>query len=230
MLRRLRPMLLALSLVVPGWATAAQSVPDGFVDVGQTIPGVVIDARYAGHENFMGRPVRGYHAGKVFLSREAAAALAVVQRQLAASGMALKLFDGYRPQRAVDDFMAWTQDASDTAQKQIYYPHVAKDRLVPDGYIAAKSGHSRGSTIDLTIVRLHDGGEATELDMGSPWDFFGPVSHPSSTAVSEEARTNRMLLRVLMIGAGFKPLEEEWWHFTLRDEPYPDTYFDFPVE
>lgn len=208
----------------------AQAAPDGFVDVGEMIPGVVIEARYAGSENFMGRPVRGYRADKVLLSREAAVALADVQRQLAANGMGLKLFDGYRPQRAVDDFMAWTRDANDTVQKQTYYPNVAKDRLVPDGYIAAKSGHSRGSTVDLTIVRLLEDGHIEELDMGSPWDFFGPVSHPSSTAVSEEARANRMLLRVLMIGAGFKPLEEEWWHFTLRDEPYPDTYFDFPVE
>lgn len=221
--------LVLVVLLLPARASSGDT-PDGFVSVADFIPGVVVDARYAGAENFMGRPVDGYHANKVFLSQEAAEALAGVQRQLAANGLALKLFDGYRPQRAVDHFMAWTKDVKDTLNKAAYYPDLRKDQLVPGGYIAEKSGHTRGSTVDLTIVRRLDDGSYQELDMGSPWDFFGPVSHPSSTAVSGQARVNRMLLRTLMMAAGFRPLEEEWWHFTLQDEPYPETYFDFPVE
>lgn len=190
----------------------------------------MIEARYAGDRNFMARPVDGYKAGKVMLSREAAEALRQVQANLVANGMTLKVFDGYRPQRAVDHFMRWVDDPADTVNKTAYYPDVAKSQLVPEGYIARKSGHSRGSTIDLTIARAVASGAHQEVDMGSSWDFFGPISHPMSPLVSGEARVNRMLLRSQMLAAGFAPYEAEWWHFTLRNEPYPDTYFNFPVE
>lgn len=226
----MRFLAFAFSAVLLTFRANSSDLPDGFVSAADFIPGVVVDARYAGDENFMGRRVDGYYANTVLLTRQAAVALAGVQQQLAAGGMALKLFDGYRPQRAVDHFMAWTKDANDTINKPDYYPDLRKDQLVPGGYIAEKSGHTRGSTVDLTIVRLLDDGSYQELDMGSPWDFFGPISHPSSAAVPEQARVNRMLLRTLMMAAGYRPLEEEWWHFTLQDEPYPDTYFDFPVE
>jgi D-alanyl-D-alanine dipeptidase len=201
----------------------------GFVEIREAVPGVVVDLRYLGDDNFVGAPVDGYAAERCYLTAEAAQALGRVQHELAHLGLGLKVFDAYRPQRAVDHFMRWAEDLDDTAMKSRYYPDVAKAHLFRDGYIAAKSGHSRGSTVDLTIVAL-DGGAPVELDMGTPWDFFGPRSWPSSREVTPQQRANRMLLQALMIKHGFRPLAEEWWHFTLEDEPYPDTYFDFVVE
>ncbi|WP_262691390.1 M15 family metallopeptidase [Kordiimonas aestuarii] len=226
----MRQLILGVLLMVIGPGANASPAEEGFVDLEVYIPGIVVEARYAGDENFMGRPVQGYHAGKAFMSREAAEKLTVIQKRLSDCGLTLKVFDAYRPQRAVDDFMAWTKDTGDTLGKARYYPDVAKDDLVPHGYIAEKSGHTRGSTIDLTIAAHGEDGRLFELDMGSPWDFFGPVSHALSKEVSMQQRANRMLLRSLMTDHGFKPYEAEWWHFTLADEPYPDTYFDFPVE
>ncbi|NVJ97619.1 MAG: M15 family metallopeptidase [Alphaproteobacteria bacterium] len=218
-----------ISCVAAGPKVSAEA-PDGFVDLASFVPGVVVEARYAGNDNFVGAPVDGYVAAKAYLSIEAATALRLVQHQLQAQGLTLKVFDGYRPQRAVDHFMRWVKDDADTMNKDRFYPDISKTRLVPEGYIAEKSGHSRGSTVDLTIARVTVDGEVIELDMGSPWDFFGPISHPSSHNITDEARANRMLLRIQMLAAGFKPYEAEWWHFTLRHEPYPDTYFDFPVK
>jgi len=217
-----------LVLLSTAYARAADS-PD-LVDLAAHIPGIIVDARYAGAENFIGEPIDGYEAPKVLLSRPAAEALKRVQAQLKAEGLTLMVFDGYRPQSAVDHFMRWIEDTGDTRNKAAYYPNVAKNRLVPDGYIARQSGHSRGSTVDLTIARLVDGGSTEPLDMGSPWDFFGAISHPSSTVVSSEARANRMLLRVMMMSAGFRPYDAEWWHFTLAAEPYPNSYFNVPVK
>jgi D-alanyl-D-alanine dipeptidase len=211
-------------------SVGAAPAHEGFVDLAEHIPGIVIEARYAGHENFMARPVNGYNAPKAFMSREAADRLKLIQKRLADCGLTLKVFDAYRPQRAVDNFMEWTEDESDTVAKARYYPEVAKDQLVPEGYIARKSGHTRGSTIDLTIAAYTEEGQLLELDMGSPWDYFGPISHALSLKVNMQQRANRTLLRSLMVDHGFKPYEAEWWHFTLKDEPYPDTYFDFPVE
>ena len=152
-----------------------------------------------------------------------------MQAQLAPIGRGLKVFDAYRPQRAEDHFVRWAEDLADTKMKARYYPDVDKANLFRDGYIAAKSGHSRGSTVDLTIVSLN-AGEPIELDMGTGWDHFGPKSWPSSREVTTQQRANRMLLQSLMVKHGFRPLAEEWWHFTLVDEPFPDTYFDFVVE
>ena len=149
-----------------------------------------------------------------------------MQQVLAADGLGLKVFDAYRPQRAVDDFMRWAADPDDTTMKATYYPNVDKSDLIPKGYIAARSGHSRGSTVDVTLARLTDG---RELDMGGPFDYFDPLSWPSSMRVTAAQYRNRMKLREVMTRHGFEPLREEWWHFTLRSEPYPDTYFDFPV-
>ena len=203
---------------------------DGFVDLIEHIPGIVVETRYAGDENFLGRPVAGYNAAKSLMTREAADALLGVQADLALMGYTLKVFDSYRPQRAVDDFMGWIQDSSDVTKKADYYPEINKDQLVPEGYIAERSGHTRGSTIDLTVATVGDSGVVTELDMGSPWDFFGPISHALNTNIPEKAQENRALLRRLMLKHGFKPNEAKWWHFTLTHEPYPDTYFDFVVE
>ncbi|SDD56727.1 MULTISPECIES: M15 family metallopeptidase [Kordiimonas] len=229
-MRTLANLVMGVAMALAGCVTALAAPPDGFVDLEAYIPGIVVEARYAGNHNFVGQPIDGYEAPKVFLSVEAANALKTAQHRLAAQGMTLKVFDGYRPQRAVDHFMRWVSDANDTKNKAAYYPDVAKHRLVREGYIAEKSGHSRGSTLDLTIAHIMPDGSVQELDMGSPWDFFGPISHPSSKAVSDDARANRMLLRMSMLAAGFKPYEAEWWHFTLTREPYPNTYFDFPVE
>lgn len=202
---------------------------EGFVDVSVAVPGIIVTARYAGSENFIGRPITGYEANKVVVSKPVAAALAMVQAELVAEGLSVKLFDGYRPQRAVDHFMRWVTDESDVKNKAVYYPHVDKSNLVKLGYIAEKSGHSRGGSVDLTIVYRGRDGNWTELDMGSPWDLFDEKSHAGSTLVDPSARENRNKLADLMIKHGFKPYSEEWWHFTLAEEPYPDTYFDFPI-
>lgn len=201
-------------------------VPAGFVDIGTVVPGIVVDVRYATADNFVGAPVTGYEAARIYLTVAAAQALRDVQQDLAASGLGLKVFDGYRPQRAVDHFVRWAQDLDDTRMKSDYYPAVAKQNLFSDGYIAARSGHSRGSTVDLTLIRLTDG---QELDMGSPWDFFDPVSWPSSDGVTPAQYANRMQLREAMLKHGFAPLTTEWWHFTHENEPYPATYFDFAI-
>jgi len=203
---------------------------EGFVDVRDEVPGVVATARYAGGDNFIGAPIDGYHADKVIVSKPVAAALAKVQAEITSDGLSLKFFDGYRPQRAVDHFMRWIDDADDVKNKADYYPNVAKADLVELGYIAEKSGHSRGGSVDLTIVRRNGAGDWVELDMGSSWDLFDAKSHAGSTMVDETARANRILLANIMIKHGFKPYSEEWWHFTLADEPYPDTYFDFPIK
>lgn len=202
---------------------------EGFVDVSLAVPGVIVEPRYAGHDNFVGSPVNGYDAEKVVVSKEVAAALANVQAELVEEGMALKLFDGYRPQRAVDHFMRWIDDDADTRMKDKYYPDIDKSALVPLGYIAEKSGHSRGGSVDLTIMIRTDGGWQ-EMDMGSHWDLFDERSHGASELVSVEAQRNRKILTDLMVRNGFKPYSEEWWHFTLDPEPYPGTYFDFPIK
>lgn len=203
---------------------------EGFVDAAKAVPGVIIDARYAGSNNFIGEPITGYEAAKVVVSVEVAAALAKVQAALAAEGRALKLFDGYRPQRAVDHFMRWIADPSDTRKKAEYYPDIAKGDLVKLGYIAEKSGHSRGGSVDLTIVERAADGSWQELDMGSPFDLFDVRSHGDSTLVSEQAQANRKMFADLMIKHGFRPYAEEWWHFTINPEPYPKTYHNFPIK
>lgn len=196
------------------------------VDVATIIPGLAVDMRYAGSENFVGRPIVGYEAPVCLLTSRAADALDKVQTQLKAFGLGLKVFDCYRPTVAVADFVAWAKDMSDQKRKAAQYPNVDKSRLFELGYIAERSGHSRGSTVDLTIVDLAMG---AEIDMGGAYDLFDTRSWPSDMSVSAAARANRMLLQELMADAGFRPLKEEWWHFTLNGEPYPETYFDFPI-
>lgn len=203
---------------------------DGFVDVADAVPGIVATARYAGTDNFIGKPITGYETDKVVVSKQAASALAKVQAELTSEGLSLKLFDGYRPQRAVDHFMRWIADAQDTKNKAAFYPDVNKADLVRLGYIAEKSGHSRGGSVDLTIVQREESGNWVELDMGSPWDLFDERSHAGSTLINAAAQANREKLAKLMIKHGFKPYPEEWWHFTIDPEPYPDTYFDFPIK
>ena len=183
-----------------------------FVLLADAVPDAILEIRYYATYNCV--------------TREAAAALKQVSDDLKAQGYRLKIYDAYRPQKAVTHFMYWALDAEDARMKEYFYPELEKDVLFPLGYIAEHSGHSRGSTVDLT---LFDMTTEKEVDMGGTFDYFGELSHPDYTGITEEQYANRMLLREAMLKHGFKPLAEEWWHFTLKDEPYPDTYFTFPV-
>ena len=199
---------------------------DGFVSVSDVIPDVLLDIRYYSTYNFVGERIDGYEAPIALLTREAAEALRHVSDDLRGR-FRLVIYDGYRPQRAVDHFARWAEDLSADAMKPIFYPDVDKRELFERGFIARRSGHSRGSTVDLTLLE-----EATGhlLDMGGPFDFFGELSHPDFTgALTPAQHENRMLLQRAMLARGFRPLSTEWWHFTLNGEPYPDTYFTFPV-
>ena len=211
-----------------GWCRpAAPSLPDGFVYLDKAIPGLVIDLRYVTNNNFVGQPIDGYRHGHVILSAPGAAALSDVQARLRRFGLELKVFDAYRPQRAVDHFVRWGKDLDDQRTKSDYYPDIPKEDLFKQGYIASRSSHSRGSTVDVTIVYRDEAGAIRELDMGSRFDFFDPISWPDSLGISAQQRANRVLLRSLMMANGFVPYGQEWWHFTLKAEPYPNTYFDF---
>lgn len=200
--------------------------PDGFVAVHERLPDVLLDIRYATTYNFIGQRIDGYEAPIALLTREAADVLALVVQDMRARGLRLVIWDTYRPQRAVDHFVRWAQDLSADRMKPIFYPDVNKTELFDKGFIARRSGHSRGSTVDLTLLDEQTG---QLLDMGGPFDFFGELSHPDYPHLSAQQKANRLLLREAMLSRGFRPLSTEWWHFTLRDEPYPDTYFDFPV-
>ncbi|HEY1266223.1 MAG TPA: M15 family metallopeptidase [Candidatus Binatia bacterium] len=200
---------------------------DGFVDVKEFIPSVHLNIRYYTTDNFVGSRIDGYDAPKCLLTREAAAALKSVQAELARNRQSLKIFDCYRPQHAVDHFIRWAKDLSDQKTKPKYYPSIDKESLFRDGYLAAKSGHSRGSTLDLTIIDLASN---RELDMGTAFDFFDLLSHTLNSRITKSQQDNRLALKSAMERNGFKNLEEEWWHFTLKSEPYPDTYFDFKVK
>jgi D-alanyl-D-alanine dipeptidase len=200
--------------------------PDTFVDVASIAPGLLVEMRYATAHNFVGAPIEGYDKPICYVTRPAASALAQVVKDLEPRGLTLKAFDCYRPQRAVAHFVRWARNLRDEKMKAEFYPQVEKSTLFRDGYIAARSGHSRGSTIDLTVASRADG---KGLDMGTPFDFFSPHSWPSDRHVGAEAQQNRALLAQAMARRGFRPYDKEWWHFTLRHEPYPETYFDFPV-
>ena len=206
-------------------AAVAQAPPGALVDAATVVPALIVDMRYAGAHNFVGRPIPGYEAARCWLTQPAGAALGEVARDLAPRGLVLKVFDCYRPARAVASFMRWARDLNDTAGKAEFYPQIDKRALFRDGYIAARSGHSRGSTVDLTLARA----DGSELEMGTPFDFFSPRSGPSDNSVGAEAQANRALLAQAMQKRGFRPYDKEWWHFTLRHEPYPQMYFNFPV-
>jgi D-alanyl-D-alanine dipeptidase len=201
---------------------------EGFVLITDVIPDAILEVRYYSTFNFVGERINAYEAPVAYLTKEAAAALKNVSDDLMAQGYRIKIYDAYRPQTAVDHFKAWAEDLEATEMKPYFYPEVDKSELFDKGYIAAKSGHSRGSTVDLTIVNMMTG---REVDMGGGFDYFGELSHPDYTAtLTQEQIDNRMILREAMVKNGFRPLPEEWWHFTLENEPYPETYFDFPVD
>jgi zinc D-Ala-D-Ala dipeptidase len=208
----------------------AGTMSKGFVYADEMIPDLRLDLRYAGTHNFVGEPIDGYRKARCIMTEEAAQALKKVQEELRPFGLGIKVFDAYRPQMAVDHFVRWAGNVQDVRMKAEFYPDVDKRDLFKDGYIAAKSGHSRGSTVDLTIVSLGGGDEGRELDMGSAFDFFGRSSWPDSLQVAATPRAHRLLLRMVMEKHGFKPYPQEWWHFTLKGEPWPETYFNFPVQ
>ncbi len=223
----------------------------GFVDIKEIIPQIELDIRYYGSHNFLGEKVDGYLAPKCILTKEAAEALLGVQRDIEPFGFTLKIYDCYRPQRAVDHFVRWAKKIENTKTKKEFYPTVDKQNLFKDGYIDSKSSHSRGSTVDLTIVPLpvpeqeeYTPGQKlyecyltsekrfkdNSIDMGTGFDCFHELSHTANKKISRQQKINRLLLKTLMEKHGFKNYELEWWHYTLKNEPYPNTYFDFPVE
>jgi D-alanyl-D-alanine dipeptidase len=240
---------LVLALPRPGCATGY--APPVFVDVTHVVPGVHLDIRYFTSHNFVGARVDGYRAPKCLLTRHAAEALRGVQKDLQPFGLSLKIYDCYRPQSAVNHFVRWAKDVNDAKTKKEFYPDIDKRNLFRDGYIAEKSGHSRGSTVDLTIIVA--GGPEQEtytpgqplfecylpadkrfrdnsIDMGTGFDCFSEVSHTVYGGIGAGQRINRLLLKALMEKHGFVNYDKEWWHYTLKDEPFPDTYFDFAVE
>lgn len=263
---RLAAALLALATLVPaapaasaapspqdghGAGTAQEpSAPEEFVALSDAAPTVLQEIRYPTRHNFVGDRVDGYRQPMCIVTRDTAKALSVAQHSFLRKGYSLKVYDCYRPQRAVDHFVAWAKDLDDERMKEEFYPRVEKDRLFEDGYIAEKSGHSRGSTVDLTLVRLpakptrpYRPGEPlvscfapksvrfpdNSIDMGTGYDCFDTLSHTLDPRIKGKQRANRMLLKNTLERAGFTNLPEEWWHFTLKDETFPDTFFDFPV-
>lgn len=202
-------------------------IPEGFVSVSDSIPDMDVELRYYGSNNFVGRRIEGYRANKLILTEAAAKALNRVHEELQMQNLCLKVYDGYRPQRAVNHFIRWAKDLGDTINKSQFYPYVKKKNLFKKGYIASRSGHSRGSTVDLTII---DGNTGEPLDMGSPFDYFGRESWVDYDRLTEKQKANRQLLQNIMRKHGFRGYSKEWWHFTLRWEPFPKTYFDFPIE
>lgn len=245
---RVLPVIVLLSLLVaesvaqPGArtdsVTVVQTRPDMFVRLAAVDSTIRQDMRYYGVRNFVGRPIPGYEAPQCWLTRPAAEALSRVQDDLRPFGLTLLVFDCFRPQRAVDHFVRWARDIRDTATKRAYYPTVPKGALFGEGYIASRSGHSRGSTVDLTIIpvesrALASGGgceETLPLPMGTGYDCFHPRSHTAHADMAPQVRANRLLLKTAMERRGFRNYPKEWWHFTLRGEPFPETFFDVPVE
>ena len=200
--------------------------PSGFVLLADFVPGIVQEIRYYSTYNFVGDRVDGYEEPVALMSREAARALKAVAGEVNAQGYRLKIFDAYRPACAVRHFVLWGVEDLDLRMKPYFYPDLEKQELFKQGYIASQSSHSRGSAVDLTLLDMRTG---REVDMGSPFDLFSEASHPDSRAVTDEQYENRMFLQAAMVRNGFAPIDCEWWHFALKDEPYPDIYFEFPV-
>lgn len=219
-------LILAVALSVLIAAEAADSDTADFVLLSEVVPDAILEIRYYSTYNFVGERIDGYKEPVALLSREAAEALRAVSDDLLPRGYRLKVYDAYRPQSAVDHFLRWAQNLDDTRMKSYFYPELDKSVLFSQGYVSSKSGHSRGSTVDLTLFDISSG---REVDMGGTFDYFGERSHSDYAGISEEQRANRMILRDVMLAHGFKGISTEWWHYTLIDEPYKNSYFDFPV-
>ena len=249
--------LLAIAAVALGAPTAApaakkpKKAPAAFVSLHDVAPSILLDIRYFTRHNFIGRRIHGYRAPLCILTRDAAEGLARVQEAVVAQGYTLKVYDCYRPQRAVNDFVRWARRLRDRRMKREFYPRVDKSRLFADGYIAERSGHSRGSTMDLTLVALPAKRQPrwtrgrfglvncfapyderfpdNTIDMGTGYDCFDTLAHTLDPRIQGVQRENRLRLKTAMEAAGFTNYENEWWHYTLANEPFPDTFFDFPV-
>ena len=200
--------------------------PSGFVLLSDYVPNIIQEIRYYSTYNFIGERIDGYEEPCAILSIEAARALKAVSNELFVQGYRIKVFDAYRPACAVKQFVLWGIEDQDIRMKPYFYPDLQKQDLFAEGYIAKLSSHSRGSTVDLTLLDMKTG---KEVDMGSPFDLFSEKSHPDYRGITDEQYENRMLLQHVMVRNGFVPIDCEWWHFTLKNEPYPDTYFEFPV-
>ena len=205
---------------------AAKNDASGFVLLSDYVPSIVQEIRYYSTYNFIGERIDGYEQPCAIITKEAARALKAVSNEMNVKGYRLKIFDAYRPATAVKHFVLWGIEDLDQRMKPFFYPNLEKTALFELGYIASQSSHSRGSTVDLTLLDMQTG---KEVDMGSPFDYFSEESHPDYKGVTEEQFENRMLLQNVMIKHGFEPIDCEWWHFTLKNEPYPSTYFEFPV-
>lgn len=203
------------------------NLPEGFVYLSDIVPDIIQDIRYYSTYNFVGTRVDSYEAPIAINTKEAALALKKVSDDLLKKGYVLKVFDAYRPQSSVAHLVRWANDLKDQKNKDIFYPDLDKDLIIKDGYIAPTSGHSRGSVVDLTLVDRITG---QELDMGTPFDFFGVKSHHGTDLISELQTKNRNILKDAMLKHGFELLPEEWWHYKLADEPFPETFFDFPIK
>ncbi len=226
----IKPILIASFFFILLTAHAQQGsnrLPNGFVYVKDIIPHLEVDLRYCGHHNFIGKPIQGYLEPQTILTKKATEALAKVEKELNKNNMGLKIFDAYRPQAAVNHFVKWANDPKDTLGKSEFYPTEDKRFLFKRGYIASKSGHSRGSTVDLTIIMLDS---KKEIDMGSSFDFLGEISGHSYPNLSAQQLKNRKTLKSVMEKYGFRAYSKEWWHYTLNNEPFKDKYFDFPVQ
>jgi D-alanyl-D-alanine dipeptidase len=247
-------LLIITVLIWPQFAHAcnvSDKMPDAFVDIQKVIPEVILDIRYYSPHNFVGERVDGYLAPKCFLTKDATQALSNVRKDLAPYSLSLKIYDCYRPQRAVDHFVRWAKEAENTKTMREFYPTIDKRNLFKDGYIDSKSGHSRGSTVDLTIVPSPAPGQANyipgqklsechlpaekrfgdnSIDMGTGFDCFHELSNTANANIGRQQKINRLLLKSLMEKHGFRNYDKEWWHYTLKNEPYPDTYFNFVIE
>ena len=197
-----------------------------FVVLADFVPHIVQEIRYHSTYNFIGDRIDGYEEPCALLTKEAARALKQAANELMVQGYRLKVFDAYRPACAVRHFVLWGLEDQDIRMKPYFYPDLQKQELFAKGYIASQSSHSRGSTVDVTLLDMKTGKEA---DMGSPFDFFGEISHPDCRTITREQYENRMTLQRVMLRCGFEALDCEWWHFTLKNEPYPETYFEFPI-
>ena len=225
MKKTLWTLVLLAGTAMPAMADTISYDKTDFEEIGAVIDDAAFDIRYYSPNNFTGNKIEGYKAPRAYMTKEALAALKVAADDLRAQGYRLLIWDSYRPQKAVDNFVKWINDENDAGDKS-FYPEIEKDSLLAGNYIMAKSGHSRGSTVDLTIIKK----DGSFVDMGGTFDLFSEVSHPDYENLTDEQKHNRKILHDAMINAGFNGIDSEWWHFTLKDEPYKDTYFNFDVE
>ena len=214
-----------LSCTIPVFADTISYDKSDFAEISTMIDDAAYDIRYYSSNNFTGNKIKGYNAPKAYMTKESLKALSIAAKDLRKQGYRLLIWDSYRPQKAVDNFVMWINNPNDDGDKG-FYPHLKKSDLVKGGYIATKSSHTRGSTVDLTIIKK----DGSYVDMGGTFDLFSEISHPDYKNITKEQKRNRAILRNAMFKAGFDGIDSEWWHFTLKNEPYKDTYFNFDVE